>query len=152
MWMFFSTRFAFWVVMGLPVSFWPARLFCQHMGISINMISMVALLLALGILMDDAIVISESIGTQLRKGRGALRAVIDGTQKVAAGVVSLLSDHLVYLSGLVDDYRNIGANSGRYPDCSDFGDYRLTHRGVSDTAASPLPTHCKFPQHRRRPD
>ena len=69
MWMFFSTRFAFWVVMGLPVSFLASAFVLGHMGVSINMLSMVALLLALGILMDDAIVISESIGTQLAKGK-----------------------------------------------------------------------------------
>lgn len=108
MWMFFSTRFAFWVVMGLPVSFLASAFVLQHMGISINMISMVALLLALGILMDDAIVISESIGTQLRKGQGALRAVIDGTQKVAAGVVSSYLTTLCIFLGLLTITGNIG--------------------------------------------
>ena len=58
------------------------------MGQSINMISMVALLISLGLLMDDAIVISENIATHLRRGKSALRAAIDGTKQVMPGVLS----------------------------------------------------------------
>ena len=49
---------------------------------------MVALLIALGLLMDDAIVIAENIATQLQKGKSALDAAVDGTREVAPGVVS----------------------------------------------------------------
>ena len=58
------------------------------LGQSINMISMVALLIALGLLMDDAIVIAENIATQLRKGKSAMNAAIDGTRQVMPGVLS----------------------------------------------------------------
>ncbi|OZG75188.1 acriflavin resistance protein [Hahella sp. CCB-MM4] len=108
MWMFFSTRYAFWVVMGLPVSFLASAFVLGHMGISINMLSMVALLLALGILMDDAIVISESIGSQRHKGKSALRAVIDGTQMVAPGVFSSYLTTLCVFAGLLTISGNIG--------------------------------------------
>ena len=88
MWLFFRLRFAFWVAMGLPVSFLGALFFMQLLGLSINMITMVALLIAIGLLMDDAIVISENIATHLRQGRGPYRAAVDGTRQVAPGVVS----------------------------------------------------------------
>ncbi|OUS27562.1 acriflavin resistance protein [Gammaproteobacteria bacterium 45_16_T64] len=88
MWLFFGSRYAFWVVMGLPVSFLASAFVLGNMGITINMLSMVALLLALGILMDDAIVISESIATQLRLGKKPLEAAVDGARKVANGVFS----------------------------------------------------------------
>jgi len=68
MWLFFTIRYSFWVVMGLPISFLASAFLLGHLGITINMISMVALLMSLGILMDDAIVISESIGSQIKKG------------------------------------------------------------------------------------
>ncbi|MCW8908399.1 MAG: efflux RND transporter permease subunit, partial [Sedimenticola sp.] len=88
MWLFFQGRFAFWVAMGLPISFLGA-LFCMNLlGLTINMITMVALLIAIGLLMDDAIVISENIATQLRKGKRALQAAIDGTRQVSPGVIS----------------------------------------------------------------
>lgn len=88
MWLFFQGRFAFWVAMGLPVSFLGAFFFMSLLGLTINMITMVALLIAIGLLMDDAIVISENIATHLRRGKPALQAAIDGTRQVAPGVIA----------------------------------------------------------------
>lgn len=101
MWLFFTIRYAFWVVMGLPVSFLAAFFVLGHMGITINMISMVALLLALGILMDDAIVIAESIGTEVKNGKSPLQAAMDGTSTVATGVFSSFLTTLCIFFGLV---------------------------------------------------
>ena len=88
MWLFFRLRFAFWVSAGLPISFLGALFLMSVFGQSINMISMVALLIALGLLMDDAIVIAENIATHLHKGKSALNAAIDGTLQVMPGVLS----------------------------------------------------------------
>ncbi len=88
MWLFFSFRFSFWVAMGLPVSFLGALFFVPLIGYSLNMITMVGLLIALGLLMDDAIVLSENIATHLEKGKSALQAAIEGTNQVKVGVLS----------------------------------------------------------------
>ena len=88
MWLFFQLRFAFWVAMGLPISFLGGLFIMSLLGQSINMISMVALLITLGLLMDDAIVIAENIATHLRKGKSAFRAAVDGTTQVMPGVLS----------------------------------------------------------------
>ncbi len=88
MWMFFQIRVSFWVAMGLPVSFLGAFLIAPHIGLSVNMFTMVGLLLALGLLMDDAIVIAENIAAHRHRGKAPLAAAIDGTQEVAAGVFS----------------------------------------------------------------
>ena len=88
MWLFFRLRFAFWVTMGLPVAFLGGLFGMAWLGVSINMISMVALLIALGLLMDDAIVIAENIASHLNQGKSALEAAIAGTQEVAPGVLS----------------------------------------------------------------
>ncbi len=88
MWLFFSLRLSFWVAMGLPVAFLGALFLLPVLGQSINMMSMVALLLAIGLLMDDAIVISENIATHLRQGKSALQAAIAGTAEVKWGVLS----------------------------------------------------------------
>ncbi|MCO7226193.1 efflux RND transporter permease subunit [Pleionea sp. CnH1-48] len=101
MWLFFNIRYAFWVVMGLPVSFLASFFVMSLLGITINMISMVALLLALGILMDDAIVIAESIAAQLKKGKNALQAAVEGTSMVLRGVVSSFLTTLCIFIGLV---------------------------------------------------
>ncbi len=85
---FFPFKFSFWVTMGLPVSFLMTFFFMKQIDFSINMLSMVGLLIGLGLLMDDAIVISENIAAHLEKGKDAFRAVVDGISEVAAGVFS----------------------------------------------------------------
>ncbi|MDP0589285.1 MAG: efflux RND transporter permease subunit [Candidatus Endonucleobacter bathymodioli] len=101
MWLFFTFRYSFWVVMGLPVSFLVSLYLLYLFGISINMFSMVALLLSLGILMDDAIVISESIGSQIKKGLSPLDASVEGTKLVARGVISSFLTTACIFTGLI---------------------------------------------------
>ncbi|MDM8537313.1 efflux RND transporter permease subunit [Desulfobacterales bacterium HSG17] len=88
MWLFFNIRLSFWVSMGLPVSFLGAFFFLPHIGYSLNMITMVGLLIALGLLMDDAIVIAENVASHMEKGKTALQAAISGTAEVKNGVLS----------------------------------------------------------------
>ncbi len=108
MWLFFGTRYAFWVVMGLPVAFLAGAFVLGNIGVTINMLSMVALLLALGILMDDAIVISESIGTQIRHGKSPLEAAVEGTKRVARGVFSSFLTTICIFTGLLMLQGDIG--------------------------------------------
>lgn len=88
MWLFFSWRYAFWVSMGLPVSFLGAFFLMSLFGVSINMISMVAMLMGIGILMDDAIVIAESIASKVESGGDVTQGAIEGVKTVLPGVVS----------------------------------------------------------------
>lgn len=88
MWLFFGRRFSFWVAAGLPVSFLGAIFVMQYFGLSLNMLTMVGLLIALGLIMDDAIVIAENIITHFRKGANAFDASAAGVKEVAKGVVS----------------------------------------------------------------
>ncbi|QIZ75729.1 efflux RND transporter permease subunit [Ferrimonas lipolytica] len=88
MWLFFSLRYSFWVALGLPVSFLGGLYAMFLLGISINIMSLVALLMAIGILMDDAIVIAESIGAQIDNGEDLDGAVIHGVSRVMPGVIS----------------------------------------------------------------
>lgn len=88
MWAFFSFRYSFWVSMGLPVSFLGAIFCMQVLGYTINMMTMVALLVALGLIMDDAIVIAENIATRIHQGKDALEAAVEGTKQVLPGVLS----------------------------------------------------------------
>ena len=86
--LFFPFGFSFWVAMGLPVSFFLTFFFMKHIGLSINMLSMIGLLIGLGLLMDDAIVIAENIAAHIEKGKNAFDATVDGISEVAAGVFS----------------------------------------------------------------
>lgn len=86
--LFFPFRFSFWVVMGLPVSFAMTFFIMKHMGLSLNMLSMVGLLIGIGVLMDDAIVIAENVAANLEKGKKGFQATVDGITGVAPGVFS----------------------------------------------------------------
>ncbi len=100
MWLFFNLRISFWVVMGLPVSFLGAFILVPHLGLSINMFTMVGLLMALGLLMDDAIVIGENIMAHRDRGKSPMAAAVDGTKEVAAGVISSFITTLCILGPL----------------------------------------------------
>jgi HAE1 family hydrophobic/amphiphilic exporter-1 len=103
--LFFNYRYTFWIALGLPISFLGGLAVMSTLGVSINMISMVALLMAIGILMDDAIVLSESISHEYNHGKSPMEAAISGTQKVARGVFSsfltsaLLFGSLLFMKG-----------------------------------------------------
>ena len=99
----------------LPVSFLGAFFFFPPIGYSINMITMVALLLALGLLMDDAIVIAENVMTHLRRGKSPLDAAIDGTSEVKWGVLSSFLTTVVVFAPLSTMQGDIGEVLGVMP-------------------------------------
>ncbi len=86
LWLFFGLRYSFWVVLGLPVSFLGGMLLMVWGGLTINMMTMIGLLIVIGLLMDDAIVISENIAAQRARGKSPLRAAVDGVQQVLPSV------------------------------------------------------------------
>ncbi len=88
LWLFFSFRLSFWVVMSVPVSFLGAFFFMAEADLTINMVTMVGMLLALGLLMDDGIVIAENIASHMSRGASPMQAAIDGVSEVRAGVFS----------------------------------------------------------------
>lgn len=88
MWLFFGSRQAFWITAGLPVSFLGALAAMTALGYSVNMLTLVALLIVIGILMDDAIVIAENIETKRAEGLTPMEAAVGGAREVAPGVVA----------------------------------------------------------------
>lgn len=86
LWMFFGFRYAFWVAAGLPVSFLGAAVLMVAAGYTINMLTMVGLLIVIGLLMDDAIVIAENVASKRAQGQSPLDAAINGAQQVLPSV------------------------------------------------------------------
>ncbi|QBJ63095.1 efflux RND transporter permease subunit [Pseudoalteromonas sp. DL-6] len=83
--LFLPLRLAFWVMMGLPVSFLGAFLFMPigFLDITINMVSLFAFIIVLGIVVDDAIVVGESASAEIEKHGHSLNNVIRGVKRVA---------------------------------------------------------------------
>ena len=100
MWLFFGLRQAFWIGMGLPISFLGALAAMTLIGYSINMLTMVGLLIVIGILMDDAIVIAENIATKREQGLPPLEAAVEGALQVAPGVLASFGTTVVVFGSL----------------------------------------------------
>ena len=86
--LFLNGRVAFWVAVGIPVSFMAALGGLWAMGGSINMVSLMALIITLGIIVDDAIVVGEDAFVQYRRGAGPLASAQAGARRMLAPVLS----------------------------------------------------------------
>ncbi len=93
--LFLQPRLAFWVMMGIPISFLGAFLFLPRMDISINMISMFAFIIALGIVVDDAIVVAENIHGYLKRDFPPVRAAILGAKEMTTPVIFSVLTNIV---------------------------------------------------------
>jgi multidrug efflux pump subunit AcrB len=80
---FLRFRLAFWVMMGLPVCFLGAVMMMPMLGITINVMSLFAFIMVLGIVVDDAIVIGESAYSEVEEKGGGIDSVVRGAKKVA---------------------------------------------------------------------
>ena len=96
--MFLEIKLAIWVTMGIPTSFLGAMLFLPAMGVTINMISMFAFIIALGIVVDDAIVSGENIYEYRQRGMGLIEAAVRGARDVAVPVsYSILTNIVAFI-------------------------------------------------------
>ena len=85
--LFLRLRLAVWVSLGVPLSFMGALALFPPLGISIDVISLFAFILVLGLLVDDAIVVGENVHRHQESHEASLPAAIAGAQEVAVPVV-----------------------------------------------------------------
>jgi len=88
LYLFLSGRVAFWVAMGIPISFMATLFLLWLVGGSINMISLFALIMALGIIVDDAIVVGEDALAHYQTGEAPLLAAEGGARRMLAPVIA----------------------------------------------------------------
>jgi len=98
--LFLEARLAFWVMMGVPISFMGTFLFLPTVGVTINMMSLFAYIIALGIVVDDAIVVGENIYYFHQRGMNFLDSAIAGAREVAIPVTfSILTNIVDFIPG-----------------------------------------------------
>ncbi|MBB5320302.1 efflux RND transporter permease subunit [Marinobacter oulmenensis] len=96
--LFLEYRLAFWIMMGMTISFVGSVFFLPAMDVSINMISMFGFLMVLGIVVDDAIVVGENIYEYREQGMTFMQAAIKGAQDIAGPVIfSILTNIVAFL-------------------------------------------------------
>jgi multidrug efflux pump subunit AcrB len=103
---FLRPRIAFWVSVGVPVAFLGAIFLTNALGMSIDAISLFGFILVLGILVDDAIVVGESVHARHQEGVGRLAGAIEGAQRVTIpvtfGVLTTVAAFMPLLFGVGD--------------------------------------------------
>lgn len=95
---FLEVRLAFWVTMGIVISFVGSLLLMPVFGISINMISLFAFIVTLGIVVDDAIIVGENIYSYRQKGMDFIAASIKGASEISVPVCfSILTNIVAFM-------------------------------------------------------
>ena len=103
-------KVALWVAVGIATAYAGAFILLPGLGVSLNMLSTFAFLLVLGIVVDDAIVVGESIHTESQKTGGGITAAVFGTQLVAKPVVfAVLTTIIAFLPWVF-----IGGNTSEF--------------------------------------
>tara|TARA_R110000744_G_scaffold47804_4_gene104948 strand:+ start:5002 stop:8064 length:3063 start_codon:yes stop_codon:yes gene_type:complete len=93
--LFLQFKLAFWVVAGIPSAFLGAMLFLPLFDVSINMVSMFGFIVALGIVVDDAIIAGENIYSHMEEGMSFQQAAICGANEVAKPLTYAILTNIV---------------------------------------------------------
>ena len=99
--MFLSIRLSLWVSWGIPFSFLGMFIFAYFYGITINMMSLMGMILVIGILVDDGIVVAENIYLHFERGKSPMQAAIDGTMEVYPAVLTSVTTTIIAFSPLL---------------------------------------------------
>jgi multidrug efflux pump subunit AcrB len=107
---FLERRIAFWTAMGIPTAIFLAFFFLPMFDVNINFISLMGIILVLGMLVDDAIVVSENIYKYREKGMDPKQASIEGTVEVMWPVIATVATTIVafmplmFMSGVMGKF------------------------------------------------
>lgn len=85
--LFLRPTLAFWVAWGIPIAFAGTFLTLPYLGMSLNLYTLMAFIMTLGIVVDDAIVTGENVFQHMQRGETPLEASVKGTQEVAIPVI-----------------------------------------------------------------
>jgi len=106
--LFLNLRLAFWTTMGIPISFLGGLWLLPQMDVTINMISLFAFIVALGIVVDDAIVVGENIYEYLQRGMQPLDAAIRGAREMAVPVTFAIITTVIAFAPMLFVAGNMG--------------------------------------------
>lgn len=99
--LFLRAQLSFWVSLGIPISFMGAFMMLPHFDGSLNMISLFAFILVLGIVVDDAIIVGENVFTKHREGIAGVQGAILGAQEVQKPVIFSVLTTIIAFAPLI---------------------------------------------------
>jgi multidrug efflux pump subunit AcrB len=106
--LFLKLRLAGWVSLGIPISFLGAIALMPTLDVSVNLISLFAFIIVLGIVVDDAIIVGENIYSHYQRGGEGLAVAVEGTQEVMVPVVFAVLTGVAAFAPLLGITGNIG--------------------------------------------
>ena len=105
---FLKPKLAFWVSLGIPISFMGGFLLMPIFDVSINMLSLFTFILVLGIVVDDAIVVGENIFLWRERGLSGIEAAVKGATQVSVPVIFAILTTIAAFSPMLSVAGNIG--------------------------------------------
>lgn len=93
--LFLEPRLAFWVAMGIPTTIAGSLLLLPALGASINMISLFAFIITLGIVVDDAVIVGENVFHRMQQGRTRLQAAIEGSHQMVVPILFAVMTNII---------------------------------------------------------
>ncbi len=107
---FLDLRLAFWVSMGMPVAILGAAIYLYLAGHTLNMLTMFGFMMALGIVVDDAIVIGDNVHAHLQRGASLVDAAVNGTFEVLPSIMASVATAtiafmpMLFVSGIMGKF------------------------------------------------
>ena len=92
---FLAPRLAFWVAVGVPTAVIGSMLLLPPMGATINMISLFAFIITLGIVVDDAIIVGENVFYRIQQGQPRLVAAVQGTREMIIPIIFSVATNII---------------------------------------------------------
>lgn len=108
--LFLEMRLAFWVSLGIPISICGACAVLLVSGHTLNMLSMFSFVIALGIVVDDAIVIGENVHAHRERNKSPTQAAVDGAYEVLPSVTTSVATTIIafvplfFVTGVIGKY------------------------------------------------
>jgi multidrug efflux pump subunit AcrB len=99
--LFLRPRLAFWVAAGIATTMVGSLVLLPLLGASINMISLFAFIVSLGIVVDDAVIVGENVFYKLRKGVPPLEAAVEGTKEMLVPVILAVLTNIIAFTPLL---------------------------------------------------
>ncbi|MDC0048656.1 efflux RND transporter permease subunit [Verrucomicrobia bacterium] len=113
--LFLRPKLAFWVVLGIPISFAGGVMLMPVMGITANVMSLFGFIIVLGVVVDDAIVTGENVYSKLQAGMNPLEASVLGTKEVTVPVTFGILTTIVAFVPLLFFEGRWGSFAGQIP-------------------------------------
>ena len=136
---FFDLRVAVWITVGIPLSFLGSLIFFAPAGLTLNLGTIFAFFLMVGIVVDDAVVVGESIAAEREAGKGSLEAAISGSASHGRADYHRRGDNDSRLSAVPVRYPDQGADRQRLSVRGVLRAGRIARGSLLHPAVAPVP-------------